>query len=354
MKTLKQHTLADKVQSDVWVGVDTHRDTNQVGLFSHEQGLIHHWRQPSSPGVLCKVLAPIKERVRMIVYEAGPTGFGLARTLRGNGFPVMVVAPSHIPKMPGRQPKTDSLDCQKLAMLAAKGMLQQVYTPTEEEEADRALMRQREQYVRKLRRVKHHIKSFLLFHGLPEPEGLTNWANRAIATLKAMHLNHELRFCLDQLLKELGWMQGQVLRVTKHIKELAATERHQQAYKQLTSVPGVGLITAMTFRTELLAPERFTRPEQVTRMIGLAPQIRQSGNSQWNGAVMKSGNARIRSILVESSWRWIRYDPWARSQYMRILSNTGSAKKAIVALARKLAIKLWRIETRGESYKMAA
>ena len=289
-----------------------------------------------------------------MAYEAGPTGFGLARELSGHGFNNMVVAPSHIPTLPGKQPKSDGLDCRKLAMMAAKGLLCGVYVPSEQEEADRQIVRLREQFVRDLRRAKHRIKSFLLQHGIAEPAGLADWSKKACAALGELSLSEGLRICLDQLLDNLDWLQKRVLHVTRLVRELAKSERHKKAFDCLTSTPGVGLITAMTIKTELLAPERFDRAEQVARVIGLAPQVRQSGQSQWNGSLMKSGNPRIRTVLVEAAWRWIRLDPWAKQHYRRILANTGSAKKAIVAMARKLAIRLWRIMTRGEPYRMAA
>lgn len=104
-----------------------------------------------------------------MAYEAGPTGFGLARELSGHGFNNTVVAPSHIPTLPGKQPKTDGLDCRKLARMAAKGMLRGVYVPSEQQEDDRQVLRLREQFVPDLRRAKHLIKSFLLQHGIAEP-----------------------------------------------------------------------------------------------------------------------------------------------------------------------------------------
>ncbi len=359
MKTVKQSILADKTirtlaNGTLWVGVDAHKVDYHVALWSEEGGSLRHWVQPADPQLLCKSLEPIAGKVAKVVYEAGPTGFGLARELSGHGLCVMVVAPSHIPTLPGKQPKSDSLDCRKLAMMAAKGLLRAVYVPSEQQEADRQVVRLREQFVRKLRRVKHNIKSFLLQHGIAEPAGLADWSKKACASLRELALSEELRFCLDQLLDELDWLQKRVLHVTRQVRELAKNERHKQAFDCLTSTPGVGLVTAMTIRSELLAPERFERGEQVARVIGLAPQVRQSGQSQWNGSLMKSGNPRMRTVLVEASWRWIRLDPWAQAQYRRLLANTGSAKKAIVAMARKLAIRLWRIMTRCEPYRMAA
>ena len=118
----------------------------------------------------------------------------------------------------------------------------------------------------------------------------------------------ELRFCLDLLLDELAHAQEQVRRVTVRLKELAEAERHRKATAVMCSVPGVGVLTAAAFRLELPEPQRFDHEGQVARMAGLAPQVRQSGETRREGGLLKSGNARLRTVLVEAAWRWVRYD----------------------------------------------
>ena len=172
--------------------------------------------------------------------------------------------------------------------------------------------------------------------------------------LRGLQLGAELRFCLDVLLDELDHARGQVARVTKRLRELARTERHQVAVDRLRTVPGVGPITAMTFRVELPSPERFDDAAQVARMIGLAPQVIQSGQTRRSGRLLKSGNARLRTALVESAWRWVARDESAARRYRQLVANTGSGKKAIVGMARRLAVLLWRMSVRGEPYRAAA
>jgi transposase len=89
-------------------------------------------------------------------------------------------------------------------------------------------------------------------------------------------------------------------------------------------------------------------------MAGLAPQVRQSGQTRREGGLLKSGNARLRTVLVEAAWRWVRYDEEAASRYRRLVGNTGSGKKAIVAMARRLGVLLWRLSVRGEPYRPSA
>jgi transposase len=336
------------------VGVDVHKASYSVALFSEARGLIATWVQPARPEVLLERLRPLREGLAQVVYEAGPTGFTLARRLRSEGYDARVIAPSKLLAPVGPEAKSDRLDCRRLAQLSAKGLLHPVRVPTEQEEADRQVLRTRELLVRKAHAVQSQIKSFLLQHGLEEPAGLARWSKRSVAALRGLALLPELRFCLDVLLDELAHAQEQVRRVTVRLKKLAEADRHREAVAVMSSVPGVGVLTAAAYRLELPEPERFDHEGQVARMTGLAPQVRQSGETRREGGLLKSGNARLRTVLVEAAWRWVRYDETAAGRYRRLVGNTGSGKKAIVAMARRLGVLLWRLSVRGEPYKAVA
>jgi transposase len=338
----------------IHVGVDVHKATYHVAILSDRRGLIATWVQPARPELLAERLTPLREGIARVVYEAGPTGFALVRRLLADGFHAEVIAPAKTPVTPGAEPKTDRLDCRKLAVFAQKCLLTPIRVPTEQEEADRQVLRLREQLVRKSRSVQQQIKAFLLQHGVAEPKGLSCWSEASLKALRGLDLAADLRFCLDVMLDELGHARGQVARVTKRLRELAQSERHRPAVADLSSVPGVGPITAMTFRLELPEPERFEHQGQVARMMGLAPQVVQSGQTRRSGRLLKSGNARLRTVLVESAWRWVARDESAARRYRQLVGNTGSGKKAIVAMARRLGVLLWRLSVRHEPYRAAA
>ena len=107
----------------VHVGVDVHKASYSVALFSDGRGLIATWVQPARPEVLLERLRPLREGVAQVVYEAGPTGFGLARRLRAEGFKAQVITPSKLLVAAGPEAKCDRLDCRRLAGLAQKGLL---------------------------------------------------------------------------------------------------------------------------------------------------------------------------------------------------------------------------------------
>ncbi len=333
-----------------FVGLDVHKRSYHVSLWNEEHGLLDSWVQPPVPSLLISKLQPFQVNVARIVYEAGPTGFTLVRALRNAGFSADVIAPSKMLTVPGPEAKSDRIDSKRLAMYAAKNLLTSVNVPTEEQEADRQIVRLREQMIRKSRSIQQQIKSFLLMHGIEEPAGLVNWTNSSVESLRQLPMSTQLRFCLDTMLDEFHHVKHQLVRIQKHIRKLAKEERHHKTMRLLQTVPGVGLLTAIVFRTELVEPERFTDGGQISRIIGLAPSIRESGDTRREGNILRSGNSRLRTTLVEAAWRWVAGDLDETKNYHRLVGNTGSGKKAIVAMARKLGIVLWRISVQQKEY----
>jgi transposase len=336
----------------VEVGIDVHKRTYNVTLWSEQrQSVVLRWTQPADSAVLIRSLAPYQRRVNRVVYEAGPTGYALVRALRDNGLRTDVIAPSRTPKASGQEAKSDRLDSRKLAMWSAKGLLRAVRVPTVEEEGDRQVFRARDDVVAKRRRIKQQIKSFLLQHGIDQPDGLRTWARRGIEALRKMELSSQLRFALDLLLDDLEHYDAHLKKANAALKTLAATERHKQSSEALQSVVGVGPVAAMAIRTELIAPERFDDGRQVASMAGLAPLVSRTGQTVREGSLMKCGNARLRKVLIEAAWRWVAKDPWAAQAYGRLVRNTGDKKKALAGMARRLAIILWRISVDGQLYR---
>ena len=352
-KTVKSKSLAVVEGDVVHVGLDVHKQSVHVAVWLNGR-VVRHWVMPADGRLVLRKLEPLRPALKQVVYEAGPTGYGLARLLRGAGLPVSVVAPSKTPRQSDQSAKSDRLDCIALAEYSAAGLLRAVVIPTEQEETDRQVLRLRDQVVSKRRRVKQQIKSLLLQYGIAEPAGLKNWSRSGVAELGKLSLCDELRFCLDELVTELAELDARLARVNKRIEVLAGEDRHAGSVALLRSAPGVGPITAMTFRTELHQARKFKDGGEVARYFGLAPRVRQSGGTRRDGPISKTGRGHVRAILVQAAWRWIAKDPRARAVYDRLVHNTGLPQKAIVGMARRLAICLWRMMVTGELYRKAA
>lgn len=325
-----------------FVGVDVHKRSYSVALLRPD-GLERCWRMPASPGVLTSLLSSLGIRIGAVCYEAGPTGFGLARHLERAGIRVLVAAPSRIPRPVAATNKTDGLDCVKLAEYAASGLVRGIAIPTEREEAFRTLCRRRHQLTDSLRKAKQRIRGLLLSLGEAEPSGIDTWGRAAMAELRALRLAAGVQDTLDSLLSELDFLAEQQRTVDLRLRDMAREQDEARRVAAMRSVPGVGPVVATTFAAEVFRPRRFNHSGEVAAYLGLAPVVRHSGERTPKGRLRPVGQQRLRSLLVEAAWVWKQRDEQAREFYNKILGRTGVPQKAIAALARKLAVLLWRL-----------
>lgn len=268
-RNIRKHLKAT-TDDQVFVGLDVHKRSIHVAIRINGI-LVATFVIPASLWAVISILEGIRDGIRRIVYEAGPTGFGLARALRKEGLPIEVVAPGKTPRPTNQGNKSDRLDCRHLAEYAEKDLLRPIVIPTEQQEADRHITRVRDQLIKKQRRTKQQIKSLLLQYGIEEPAGLSHWTQTALMTLRTLKLGTQIKMSLEILLDELEFLLRQVKQVEKYLKELSQTKRHQEAYSRLHTHPGVGDITAMKFVTGGYEPHRFSTPPQVVSYLGLAP-----------------------------------------------------------------------------------
>ena len=277
------------------------------------------------------------------VYEAGFSGFYVYRQLIDAGYRCTITPPNRIPSTFDKV-KTDKRDAQKLAQYLASGLLKKVFVPPSSSEADRQLLRLRHRYQKKLTRVKNQIKSHLHLYGIPRPpDGINKWTKRYLSWLESLEFEqHNLRFVLGHYLTEYRFFREQIAEITRHIRQLTKSESYQTHFTRLVACRGVGLITAMTFLLELHDMSRFPSAFQFCSYLGLTPSQYSSGEHVRLGHITREGNAHLRRALIESAWTVIRYDPFLQEKYERIRARGTNGKKAIVAVARSLAVRLRR------------
>jgi transposase len=345
----KRKALEITGKDTVFVGMDVHKKDVHVAVRVNGQEAFTAVVS-ANPRAVLAFLEPYRPGIRKVVYEAGPTGYSLVWALRSAEIPAAVVVPGKIPRPATEEAKSDRLDCRKLAEYAEKDMLREVTVPTPEETAARQLQRLRDDFVKSRREAKQKIKAFLLMHGLPEPEGLAHWSETAFEVLRSMPMQPILRFCFDRMLEHLLHVEDEVEQVSRQLQLIAKTG-HAEEMKRLQTHPGVGKTTAIQVITEIYQPGRFENRCQIAAYTGLAPKVRQSGSSRTSGPLLKGGRNTLRASLVEAAWTWIRMDKGAYKVYCRLVRNTGSAKKAIVAMARRMLINLWLMLVRKQNYR---
>jgi transposase len=276
------------------------------------------------------------------VYEACGFGFGLQRQLTALGIHCYVVSPQKLDERHERV-KTDGRDAKALCLKLDRFLqgnreaLAVIRIPTEEEEQRRAVHRQREQLVKARKQLEAQGRSLLVNHGL---EGESGWWKAR--TFKQLELPGWLRALLEHTQPILLTLERQIRELTKELQEAAAPEQPR----------GLGALTSVVIDREIGDWQRFRNRRQVGSYTGLCPSEYSSGQTRLQGCVTKHGNPRLRAALVEAAWRLLRFQPHYRAvlKWRLILSKgalaTGAArKKAIVAVARQLAVDLWRLRT---------
>lgn len=343
--------ILEKQNSDVFhVGIDVHKKSYHVALFG-DNGESCAFVCSAAPEEVLKHLKAFKDKIVQIAYECGPTGFELARVLKEAGFNVLVVAPSRVPRPVIAGAKTDRLDCIRLAQYSAHGMLKSVAIPSQAQEAQRSLIRRRHDLVDSIRTVKQRIRSHLLYLSVKEPAGLDSWSDKAIKALFKLPLLPRAKDTIKSLIRELVFLKKEKKRIEEQIRNVCRQSHHGKIFECLQTTPGVGAITAATFQLELFDPGRFKNGNQVASYVGLAPMVRQSGESKGRSALKPVGQKRLRSLLVEAAWCWCRKDEQAGAKYRRLVSKTNVPQKAIVAVARDLAVMLWRLSLEQRAYQ---
>lgn len=328
-------------QKTVFCGIDMHLKHWNVCVLCDGE-VVEEVRIEGNIIRLFNLLKPYSTaRQVRIVYEAGFCGFWVYRQLNAQGYSCMITPPSLLPQ-PHDKVKTNRRDAKALASYLATGLLKAVYVPPPEVEADRRVVRRRAQMVKNVTRTKNQIKSFLHLHGLQAPEEAgSKWSHAYLAWLSQLQWEHASdRFTLEHLLASYQHQRAELANVTRQLRQLSREARYAEDFKRLTAARGVGLMTAMTFLLEIFDFGRFRRAEQFASYLGLTPAQYSSGEKVRLGHITRQGNAHLRAALVESAWTVIRHDPHLREKYDRIRQRGVNGKKAIVAVARSLAIRL--------------
>jgi transposase len=277
----------------------------------------------------------------------------LAWACQDAGIPVVVAAPSRIPRPVTKAGKTDRLDSMKLVEYLARDMLKGITIPSREEFGLREIERARQRLVKQRREVRQTIHSFLLRNGLEEPHNLDSWGLIPLSVLREMVLPLHLRVSLDSYLEQHAHILQALSKISKELDKAALALGYGERIKNLRTIPGVGATIAHTFVSEIFRPERFRRAEDICAYVGLAPITNHSGSGKERAWIRPSGQRYLRSILVESAWKLVSVEPVYRDFYNRIRNRSGLAQKAITAVARKLLVLIWRIAIEGRPYRPA-
>jgi transposase len=335
-----------------YVGLDVSQKETAVCVVDQVGKVLFEGKAPSDPGALARVIhkrAPAAERIG---FETGAMASWLWHELKRVGLPVVCVDARHAhAALSVRINKSDPNDARGLAELIRVGWYREVRVKSDNSQAVRSLLVARSRLVNIRRDVENQIRSLLKEVGLLFPRAIGGQFR--IRVLQLVEDQHVLRSIVDGLLAVHDEATKQQELLDKRIRREAKAD---ETTRRLMSVPGVGVITAMTFRHTIDDPARFRSAHTVGAYLGLTPRRKQSGELDYNGRISKWGDWMLRTYLFEAASVLLhRTQPWSALKVWgtRLMKRIG-AKKAKVAVARKIAIILHCIWTDGTEFEWGA
>src|SRR5215471_8670395 len=341
---------------EIFGGVDVDKHSMAVTFTDHTR-LLNSLRLPySSEQLLHYVHKHYPEQRVAFVYEAGPTGFGLYDDLTAKGYPCLVVAPSMVPTAPGQRVKTNRLDSKKLSEGLRGGQLRSIHVPSPIYRELRHLVQLRDTQVRQLTATKCRIKSLLLYEGMEFPAENGKWSERVLRELEAMPCSEAVRFKLDHLIATLYFHFNSGAVVQKQIRRFCEKDPElRQSIRLLCSIPGIGWIVASHLVARLGDWREIGNVRQIAGFLGLVSSEHSTGDKENRGPITRAGDSRLRNKLIQSAWTTIRKDPELRAFYRRVYQRHPkkvAARKAIVAVARKLTTRIYAVLTQQRPFEV--
>jgi transposase len=332
-----------------YVGLDVSQKETAVCVVDQDGKVLFEGKVPSNPGALAAVIrkrAPAAERIG---FETGAMASWLWHELKQVRLPVVCIDARHAhAALSVRMNKSDPNDARGLAELVRVGWYREVKVKSSDSQAIRAVLVARARLVSVRRNLENQVRSLLKESGLLFPRAIGGRFRTRVRQL--VDDGHVLRPVIDGLLAVHEEVETQQAVLDKRIRAVA---RADETTRRLMSVPGVGVITALAFRHTIDDPTRFRSAQAVGAYLGLTPRRKQSGELDFNGRISKWGDRLLRtylfeaaSVLLHRTQRWSALKAWG----IRLMKRVG-AKKAKIAVARKIAVILHCIWTDGTSFE---
>lgn len=332
------------MEEKYYLGIDLHRDSfTAYGIDVNGNEIIKGKYQNNDDSITALLsIFPNKPKV---VVEATRNWMWFVQNLKRKGYRVTLAHPFRTKAIAAARIKTDSIDAKTLCHLLRSDMVPSSYIATENELEAREIVRARIQLVRDQTKTKNRIMAILGKENL-NFKGSDLFGIKGKKWLREQRLTPAKEFVVTLLLERLENLKEAIVKLDKVIYEKG---NNSPAVQHLMSIPGIGAVTAYTILSEIGDIKRFATADKLTAYLGLVPRIDQSGNHLRLGRITKMGNTHVRWILVQAAHRIARKEPWAKRFIYRLSKRSGK-KKAIVALARKLAVIIYFVLKEQRQY----
>ena len=289
-----------------WAGLDVHRASVVAATMDRDTGELRIRRLAGETSEVVAFCAGLPGATR-VAYEAGPTGFSLARALHAAGVGCVIAAPGKIERPSSDRVKTDRRDAERLLRLLMIDGLHAVRVPSTQEEALRDLVRAREDVRGDLMRARHRLSKLLLRHDVRFDATARAWTTQHRAWLSRVDLGdrgaqvtlHDYIGAIDALI-----VRRDTLEAT--INELVPASPWADTVARLRCLRGIDTLTAVGLCAEIGDFKRFSKAAQLMSYLGLVPSEDSTGQTRRQGAITKTGSGHSRRLLVEAAWHYRR------------------------------------------------
>lgn len=346
---MRQSNKNDFSGQNIYVGIDVHLKSWHVTVMTDYGFKRKHSQPPSAQALFEHLSRNYPGGTYRAIYESGFTGFSTYYALLPYGIDCVIAHAADIPTGQNESVmKSDAVDSEKLARTLREGSLRNtVHVPSRDILDHRGLVRYRKRLQDTLSGYKSRIKHLLYSNGVTIPEShsssCSHWSRRFIRWMQEdVRLLSPTRRTLERQLEHIEALRREVLSITAEIRMLSRSERYEGKVDLLRSVPGIGLITAITLAVELEDVGRFPSQRDFASYIGLVPTCRNSGEKVRTGEITFRGNNRLRNMIIESSWVAIRMDRDLAAAFGRYCARM-KPQNAIIRIARKLTNRIFAV-----------
>jgi transposase len=282
------------------VGLDVHASQTHAAVLDTATGELRGVKLRMAPVGVVEFLSSLPGPVRA-VYEAGPTGFGLARVAIERGIDVRVVAAGKVPRASGDRVKTDRRDAERLARLLAAGELRFAFVPSVADEQFRDVIRAIEDCRGDLMRGRHRLSKFLLRRDIRWSGPGSAWTTRHMSWLRALQFDDLCsQATLIDYLSAVEMLLGRRAALIAALEQAIPDSSHAATIARLRCFRGIDTLSAAGLCAEIGDWQRF-RPKQLSGFLGIVPTEHTSDLKRRQGSITKASSVHARRLLVEAA-----------------------------------------------------
>ena len=333
---------------EYFAGLDVSLETVNVCIVNPAGDILLEKKIAAQPAAIIHLLKSFGSPFKRIGLEVGPTSSWLYGELRAAGYGAVCLECRHVKAgLSAMRNKTDRNDARGIAQLVRLGWFRQVYVKSEEAQRTRMLLVNRQQLLTKALDIENSVRGSLKVFGLRI--GVVARRGFEARVLELVADDPIVLAVTKPMLRVRRALLEEFERLDRLCQQLA---RRDPVCRRLMTVPGVGVVVALTYRTGVDAPERFSKSRDVGAHFGLTPKRYSSGQTDYDGRISRCGDEMVRTALYQAANVLLHHGRWSslRSWAMRIVKR-GSVKGAKVALARRLAVVMHRMWTDGTDFR---